>query len=200
MFGGDILFTQRLLKGLGYYTGILDGIFGPKTDKAISLFNDKYDEIADKLGRFDKRSETIIMTLHPIAQEKAREFLRKIKDSNILGNTIIKIISGTRTYAEQAAIYAQGRTKPGRIVTNASPGRSNHNFGIAWDIGLFDDGDYLEESPLYRKVGALGKEIDLIEWGGDWSSIVDTPHYQVKNGLTLAQTREKFEKGDSYLS
>lgn len=199
MFGGDILFTQRLLKSLGYYTGGLDGIFGPKTDKAISIFNDKYDEIADELGRFDKRSETIIMTLHPVAQEKARKFLKKVKEANILGDTTIKIISGTRTYTEQSAIYAQGRTKPGNIVTNAAPGRSNHNFGIAWDVGLFKDGDYLQESSLYRKVGAEGKKIDQVEWGGDWSSFVDTPHYQVINGITLAQTREKFEKGESYL-
>ena len=200
MFGGDTLFTQRFLKGLGFYTGDLDGLFGPLTNKAVLLFEDKYDEIADRMGRFDKRSESSITTLHPKAQEIAREFLNNIAASGILGGTTIRIISGTRTYAEQSAIFALGRTKPGKIVTNAGPGQSNHNFGIAWDIGLFNGTDYLEDSPLYKKVGKEGKKISSIEWGGDWSSFIDLPHYQVKSGLSLKNLRAKFEKGEPCLA
>lgn len=200
MFGGDILFAQRFLKSLGFYTGKLDGLFGPLTDKANVLFENKYDEIADKMGRFDKRSETVIATLHPKTQELAREFLRKIQDSGILGTVIIKLISGTRNYAEQAELFAQGRTKPGKIVTKAGPGQSNHNFGIAWDVGLFKGTDFLEDSSLYAKIGQEGKKISSLEWGGDFTSIVDMPHFQVKNSLTIKQIRAKFEKGDSYLS
>lgn len=199
MFGGDILFAQRFLKSLGFYNGKLDGLFGPLTDKANTLFENKYDEIANKLSRFDKRSETTIATLHPKAQEFAREFLKRIQDSGILGTVIIKLISGTRNYAEQAALFAQGRTKSGKIVTNAGPGQSNHNFGIAWDIGLFKGTDFLTDSPLYTKVGQEGKQIKSLEWGGDFKSIVDRPHFQVKNNLTLKQIRAKFEKGESYL-
>ncbi len=66
---------------------------------------------------------------------------------------VIKIISGTRTHMqEQDALYARRRTAPGPRVTNARGGYSNHNFGIAWDIGLFRGGKYLEDSPLYREV------------------------------------------------
>lgn len=43
---------------------------------------------------------------------------------------------GYRTFAEQAKIYFQGRTTPGKIVTNARPGLSCHNYGIAVDLVL----------------------------------------------------------------
>lgn len=199
MFGGDILFTQRFYKSLGFYNGKLDGLFGPLTNAANVMFEDKYDEIADKMGRVDKRSETVIATLHPKAQEFAREFLANIQKSGLLGDVTIKLISGTRNYEEQAELFKQGRTKPGRIVTNAGPGQSNHNFGIAWDIGLFKGTDFLDESPLYAKIGKEGKKITSLEWGGDFSTIIDMPHFQVKNSLTLKQIRAKFEKGETYL-
>jgi len=83
-------------------------------------------------------------------------------------------------------------------VTNASAGRSNHNFGIAWDVGLFKGADYLQQSPLYDVVGALGRDLGL-EWGGDWSSFVDKPHFQLKTGQTLAQVRQKFESGENFV-
>ena len=91
----------------------------------------------------------------------------------------IKVISGLRTYAEQNALYAQGRTLPGRTVTNARGGYSNHNFGIAFDVGVFEGTRYLGESPKYKAVGALGMELGL-EWGGSWKSIVDEPHFQLR--------------------
>ena len=91
----------------------------------------------------------------------------------------IKIISGTRTYDEQNALYEQGRTKSGRIVTNARGGYSNHNFGIAFDIGVFEGGRYLDESPAYKAVGALGMKLGL-EWGGNWKTIQDEPHFQLR--------------------
>ena len=200
MFGNDILFLQRFLKSLGYYKGKLDGDFGPKTDAALNEFEDETDKIANENGRFDLRSEKNITTLHPKAQVLARQFLANVLNSNDLKkqHVIAKIISGTRIYKEQTELFAQGRSKPGRIVTKASAGHSNHNFGIAWDVGLFKGSDFLEESPLYDVVGAIGK-ISGVEWGGDWSSFVDKPHFQLKTGFTLAQVREKFEDGKTFV-
>lgn len=138
---------------------------------------------------FDPRSEKHLKTLLPGAERVMRRLLRALLDAGLDA----KIISGTRTYAEQAQLYAQGRTAPGPKVTNAPPGHSNHNFGLAVDIALFDDGDYLESSPLYNKAGAIGKAMGL-EWGGDWK-MHDTPHFEVKTGLTMAQKRERVAKG-----
>jgi peptidoglycan L-alanyl-D-glutamate endopeptidase CwlK len=200
MFGDDVVFLQRLLKCIGFYTGEIDGDFGPLTDEALRLFEDETDRIADEEGSFDLRSEKNIMTLHPQAQILSRRFLAGAQASQQLSDAgvVARIISGTRTYQEQAALFALGRTRPGKIVTNASAGRSNHNFGIAWDIGLFKGPNYLQESPLYNVTGALGRDLGL-EWGGDWISFVDKPHFQLKTGITLAQVREKFESGVNFV-
>ncbi len=199
MFADDILFQQRFLTGLGLYDGELDGVFGPKTAAGLSKFEAISDEIAERNNRFDQRTESCIVTLHPKAQELARKFMDSVKQSGVLGNVVIKIISGTRTYNEQAEIFAQGRTKPGPIVTKAGPGHSNHNFGIAWDVGLFDDGDFLDDSPLYKKVGEVGKAQGL-EWGGDWASIQDEPHFQVRDVGSVADLRRKFEQGEALMA
>jgi peptidoglycan L-alanyl-D-glutamate endopeptidase CwlK len=141
---------------------------------------------------FDPRTETNIKTLLPAAQEKAREFMAACLAAGIT----LKIIGGTRTYDEQNALYEQGRTTSGSIVTNARGGYSWHNFGIAWDIGIFVDSKYLDESPLYAKAGAIGKSLGL-EWGGDWTTIQDEPHFQLKLGMTLAECRERVANGQS---
>jgi peptidoglycan LD-endopeptidase CwlK len=104
--------------------------------------------------KVDDRSERSIATLLPKIQPYARALVAKAAANGIT----IKVISGLRTDEEQNDLYAQGRTKPGRIVTNARGGYSNHNFGIAFDIGVFDGGSYLDESPKYKAVGVLGAD------------------------------------------
>ncbi len=121
----------------------------------------------------DPRSAANIATLIPFVRPHAEQLLAALAAAGIDA----KIISGTRTYSEQTALYAQGRTKPGRKVTNAPAGYSNHNFGVAFDIGIFENGKYLDESPLYRKAGATGKSLGFV-WGGDWTSIQDEPHFE----------------------
>jgi peptidoglycan LD-endopeptidase CwlK len=143
----------------------------------------------------DARSEKNIATLLPEVQPIARALVQKAA----LNGIHIKIISGLRTYEEQDELYAQGRTKPGSKVTNARGGYSNHNFGIAFDIGVFEGQKYLPDSVKYKAVGALGTDLGL-EWGGNWKSIVDLPHFQLRPAwavdLTekemLAELRERF--------
>jgi peptidoglycan L-alanyl-D-glutamate endopeptidase CwlK len=72
-------------------------------------------------------------------------------------------------------------------VTNARGGYSNHNFGIAFDVGVFSGSRYLPESPKYKAVGALGTDLGL-EWGGSWSSLVDQPHFQLRPAWAKALT------------
>lgn len=123
----------------------------------------------------DERSERNIATLLPQVQPLARALVESAAAVGIA----IKIISGTRSYDEQNALYEQGRSKPGRTVTNARGGYSNHNFGIAFDIGVFEGGRYLDESPAYKAVGAIGMKLGL-EWGGNWKTIQDEPHFQFR--------------------
>lgn len=111
----------------------------------------------------------------------------------------IIITQGLRTIAEQDALYAQGRTKPGSIVTNARGGYSNHNFGwaidfalllpdgrtVSWDTLRDDDKDSL---PDWSEVVDEAKKLGF-EWGGDWRSFTDLPHLQMVFGLTTTQLR-----------
>lgn len=195
-YEADPVFWQRFLKGNRFYTGSVDGDFGSQSHAAAAAFEAQSIALAEETNRFDLRTEGNIQTLQPKAQLKAREFMKALNDALGNQNVVFKIISGTRTYAEQNAIYAQGRTKfPGPIVTRARGGQSNHNFGVAWDIGLFIDGQYVPESDLYKKAGEIGRQLGL-EWGGDWKSLQDEPHFQVLPEVKLADTRILFENGD----
>lgn len=191
----DTLFLQRLLKAQDIYTGRLDGSWGPKTEAAVNEAERRADELASLFGTFDPRSERNIRTLHLEAQKAARIFLTGFVNVPYS----VRIISGNRTYAEQDMIYAQGRTRPGRIVTNARGGQSNHNFAIAWDIGIFVDGKYLPESPLYKDAAPIALIATTgVEWGGHWSK-PDRPHYQLVTGKSTSEVRALFEKGRAYL-
>ena len=81
----------------------------------------------------------------------------------------------------------------------SGPGRSNHNFEIAWDVGIFKERDYIDDlidkkamtakavDAEYKKVGAYGKALGLF-WGGDWSN-PDYSHFQMRDNNELASLR-----------
>lgn len=126
------------------------------------------------MNNIDPRSASNIETLHPKVQPLAIALILTAAKEGIT----IKVISGTRTYSQQAELYAHGRSKPGPQVTKAPPGHSNHNFGLAFDIGVFEGARYIEEGSVYRTVGVIGKKLGLV-WGGDWKSIQDEPHFEL---------------------
>lgn len=194
----DVLFYQRFLKSAGFYSGILDGQWGPVTNKADADFVAQSNAISQQSGTFDSVSESNIITLIPKAQIEARKFLKISRDNNL----DIRILSGTRTYQEQDALYQHGRNgsiQP--IITNARGGQSNHNFGIAWDIGVFQHGNYIGNDAPYISFAAIVLPLmDTIEWGGNWISFKDYPHYQLKP-VSKSETviRNLFEEGKVYV-
>jgi len=194
----DQLFYQRFLKSHGFYKGKLDGIWGAKTNAADEAFLQKSQEIAGIYGVFDARSETNLITLAPKVQVLARRFLKLCKEAKL----DVRILSGTRTYAEQEALYRKGRYgSTEKKVTNARGGQSNHNFGIAWDIGVFQDGKYLTTIKPYKDIALLTMpQLPEMAWGGDWKSFPDFPHYEHKavvEGVSLV--RGLFETGKVYV-
>jgi peptidoglycan L-alanyl-D-glutamate endopeptidase CwlK len=196
LFKTDVLFLQRILAVAGFYKGPLDGKWSSDVDDVEDNFLKRYKVIMDKAGQFDNRTEACVMSLIPAAQIKAREFMNAVKGRPLT----CRIISGTRTYAEQDALFAK---KP--RVTKARGGQSNHNFGIAWDVGIFNNGEYYEgstnkEDKAYVELGTFIKaNVAGLEWGGDWKSFVDKPHYQLSTGKSVAQVRALLEKGQSYV-
>ncbi len=100
------------------------------------------------------------------------------------------ITSTYRDNESQDALYAQGRTKPGKIVTKAKGGQSWHNYRCAVDVVPLLNGkpNWNTKDPVWQKIGQLGKEAGL-EWAGDWTKFKEMAHFQYTGGATMAQLK-----------
>lgn len=136
--------------------------------------------------------------LHPVLQKKLRELVKISEEKGYP----VGIGECLRTVEEQNALYAQGRTEPGQIVTNAkgSSFSSMHQWGVAFDFYRKDGkGSYEDGDGFFRKVGELGKELGL-EWGGDWKSIVDKPHFQLPDwGSTPKELKKQYKTPQDFM-
>ena len=99
-------------------------------------------------------------------------------------------ISGLRSAREQDDLYAQGRTRPGVIVTNARGFQSAHNFGLAVDFARDRDTKRTGlqpgwEAPDYEELGRQARAHGLV-WGGDFA-MKDRPHVQLPGYVTSGQ-------------
>ncbi len=155
----------------------------------------------------DPRSRAQISTLDHLVRNRFVNFSRLAKGTAAAMGCDFVAILGARSFAEQDALYAQGRTKPGQIVTKARGGYSDHNFGIAMDFGVFIGKTYLDGGSasqqelaerVHKAVGVHAESCGL-KCGAAWKSFKDLPHYYFETGLTTAQMRAKFKKGGSVL-
>lgn len=147
-----------------------------------------------------------INELHPRLQLKASQLKEACKKQGIH----ILFSECLRTKAEQDSLYAQGRTKPGNIVTNAKgiTYSSQHQWGIAIDfyLDMDVDGDgnkvddaFNNSTKLFNKVGTIAKEIGL-GWGGDWTSIKDLPHLYLPNwGSTTTKLKQQYGTPEKFM-
>lgn len=135
---------------------------------------------------------------HPRLIELSQKLISACKGQGL----IIGIGESFRTKEEQDALYAKGRTAPGSVVTNAkgSSYSSHHQWGTAFDIyrndgkGVYTDGD-----GFFEKVGKIGKSIGL-EWGGDWKSPVDKPHFQLPDwGSTTTKLKKMYGTPENFM-
>lgn len=128
-----------------------------------------------------------IEDLHPTVQVMCNEFVKKCADAGI----DVLITSTYRDLASQAEIYAQGRTKPGKKVTNAPAGKSFHNWRIAFDFVPVVHGKAMwNDTTTFEKCGIIAESCGL-EWAGRWKSFKELAHCQYTGGLTL----NDFNKG-----
>lgn len=195
-----------------------DGIFGPLTaGRVLAELNNK-NRIAQppvpretviatdegNIAQLDSRTVAAIRTLDPKARGRFVKFSLLANATAATYGCQYVMVSGNRTWKEQDALYAQGRTSPGSIVTRARGGQSDHNFGIAGDFGVFRARVYLDESEpelagkIHRACSVHAVACGL-EWGGSWKSIKDEPHYQIFTGMTLAQMRAAYAASGSVL-
>lgn len=128
-----------------------------------------------------------IKDLHPTLQRAATEFLKRCTSAGLK----VLITQTLRDNEYQDSLYAQGRTKPGSIVTNCKGGHGPHNFGIAFDICQNVKGKEYSDSSFFKKCGKIWQDMGGT-WGGAWKSFVDMPHMEFTNG----QSYSYFIKGN----
>ncbi len=126
--------------------------------------------------------------LHPKAIPIFKKF---IEDAETALDITLRIVQGGRTFAEQQAIYDQGRTKPGKIVSNAVPGSSYHNYGLAIDLGhLINNGTEIDWHFEYDQL--LKYMPHDMTWGGNFHSIKDYPHFELQFGYSWRDLLAKY--------
>lgn len=151
----------------------------------------------------DKVTIDRIADLHPKLREEALEIYKEICEA-LTGRALCRFAFTLRTIEQQDALYAKGRTKPGKIVTNAKGGQSYHNYGLAIDIVLLIDkdkngsyesaswetnvdfdgdgkADWMEAVKVFKSYGW--------EWAGDWK-FVDMPHFQKTFGKSIKELQK----------
>ncbi len=127
-----------------------------------------------------------IKDLHPRLQRICRKHIAACAERGVK----VIVTSTLRDQDYQTQLYNQGRSVPGKIVTNAAL-IGPHGFGLAYDVApVTSDGKTIlwNDNAKWKIIGAEGKKLGLT-WGGDWKSICDKPHFELTNGLTAAELR-----------
>lgn len=159
----------------------------------------------------DKITLDRINTLHPKIRKQVLDAYSYVNEKRLGKGVRLRFAYTFRTFAEQDALYAQGRTKPGKIVTNAKGGQSIHNYGLALDIVILYDlnNDGIFETASWDMLKDFDKngQSDWMEvvnyfkskgmtWGGDWNGFKDNPHFQIDFGLSWKEMKAIFDKGN----
>jgi peptidoglycan L-alanyl-D-glutamate endopeptidase CwlK len=121
--------------------------------------------------------------LHPVFRQKTAELLQALSDEAIP----FRMFEGFRSPERQQYLYAQGRTRPGAIVTKARPGTSYHQYGLAGDFVLFEDGKWSwdvsgERARHWVRLQEIGKQLGLEPLS------FELPHLQLA-GLKIADLK-----------
>jgi peptidoglycan L-alanyl-D-glutamate endopeptidase CwlK len=121
--------------------------------------------------------------LNPKVAALCSEFINQCKAQNI----DVIITSTYRDSESQNALYAQGRTTKGKVVTNAKSGQSFHNWKVAFDFCPIVNGKcQWADTDLFVQCGHIAEDIGL-EWAGRWAGkFKEMAHCQFTGGLSLA--------------
>lgn len=119
--------------------------------------------------------------LLPEVKEKIQAFIDLCHKNGI----DIIITSTYRDNESQTALYNQGRTTKGSIVTNAKAGESYHNYRCAADFAPVVNGKInWNDTKTFNKCGQLAEQCGL-EWAGRWKSFPELAHVQFTGGLSI---------------
>lgn len=152
---------------------------------------------AQAVPRMDAASERRLAEVNPQLANRVRAMAADLRAQGIN----VMVTSGYRSFAEQNRLYAQGRTAPGEIVTNARGGRSLHNYGLAVDVvprGANGQPNWNAPNSTWQAIGAAGKRQGM-EWGGDWTSFPDRPHFQMTAGRSTTSLLNQYNQNGGNL-
>lgn len=131
--------------------------------------------------------------LTPLVQGMAEQWLALCAER---GYDVL-VTQTRRSFDEQGRLYAQGRTTPGKVVTNARPGDSLHNYDCALDFVPMRHGKPVwgssttEDRGLWYAIGSLAEAIGF-EWSGRWTGkLRELCHIQFTSGKTLDQLKKE---------
>jgi peptidoglycan L-alanyl-D-glutamate endopeptidase CwlK len=128
--------------------------------------------------------------LHPKVKSLCEAFIKACKKQGI----DVIITSTYRDGKSQDALYAQGRTTAGKIVTNAKAGQSFHNWRVAFDfVPLVNGKAQWNDIATFTKCGEIAESVGL-EWAGRWKKFKELAHCQYTGGLRLAD----FQAGKTF--
>lgn len=119
--------------------------------------------------------------MEPISEERLNqvhpELARRVRQLADALSFTIRVTQGLRTWNEQDKLYAQGRTDPGQVVTNAPGGHSQHNFGLAVDVVPIVNGlpDWDVKGERWQEILSKAPSFGLAE-GAEWRTFPDNPH------------------------
>jgi peptidoglycan LD-endopeptidase CwlK len=138
----------------------------------------------------DSVSENRLSQVHPALAAKIRSVAATMEANGVE----LRVVQALRTKAEQDALYAQGRTTPGKIVTDARGGYSMHNYGLAVDMVPGVKGvtpwtpNWKEADPDFVTMINLCEAQGLIA-GARWVHLPDFDHFQMA-GVPVSPTSD----------
>ena len=147
----------------------------------------------------DLRTVERIALMHPsLRAETIALFEQAAAELKMTPQRFIRTAYTLRTWAEQAELFAQGRTKPGKIITNAAPGMSFHNYGLAFDIVVIENGAAVFDAndPLWFGFVKISKAHGWT-WGGDFKSFKDFPHFE-KSPRPVRELLSMYKNGKTF--
>lgn len=145
------------------------------------------------------KSLALLQLVNPDLSSKIQQMAEMLDQENI---TFI-VTQGLRSWQDQDKLYQQGRTTPGKIVTNAAPGHSWHNFGLAVDVAPDDPTlvgfqlDWNVDHPVWKRLISVGESLGLLS-GSEFRTFPDWPHFQLTGTLPISpdgETRQTFMDG-----
>ena len=119
-------------------------------------------------------------------RRRVKNFLRKVEEAGLH----IMITETWRSKERQEWLYAQGRTRPGAVVTWTL--QSKHRDGLAIDIAFVKDGKVTYEGD-WQNLGVLGEAVGL-NWGGRFPQIPDKPHFELNGAWQEEHWAAVYEK------